>query len=273
LKNLIIRTITGAIFVASIMASAIWSPCIFAVLFFLFSFFGMIEFQRLLRIKSKVISLLPGIIGGLLVYTIIALYSFSMITREYLLLLPAIFIILAGIHVFANRENAMKWIATDLSGIVYVVIPLALLNVIMNPELIPGYHTPWIILGMFIILWTHDTFAYLCGSLFGKHPLYKAISPKKSWEGSIGGFGFAIIAAYILSIFSPHLDVIHWIIIALIITVFGTIGDLTESLLKRKAGVKDSGKILPGHGGILDRFDSLLFISPLVLIFILLCSI
>ena len=162
-----------------------------------YSFFGMIEFQRLLRPESKIISLLPGIIGGLLVYTIIALYSFSVITREYLLLLPTIFIILAGIHVFVNRENALKWIATDLSGLVYVVIPLALLNVIMNPELIPGYHTPWIILGMFIILWTHDTFAYLCGSLFGKHPLYKAISPKKSWEGSIGGFGFAIIAAYI----------------------------------------------------------------------------
>ncbi len=108
--------------------------------------------------------------------------------------------------------------------------------------------------------------------MFGHHPLNKEISPKKTWEGSIGGFGFAIIAAYIISVFSPELETWHWIIIALIVTVFGTIGDLAESLLKRRAGVKDSGNLLPGHGGILDRFDSVFFVSPLVYIFILLCS-
>ena len=123
---------------------------------------------------------------------------------------------------------------------------------------------------MFTILWTHDTFAYLTGSMFGKHPLYRRISPKKTWEGSIGGFGFAIIAAYVISIFAPVLSMWQWMCFAVIITVIGTVGDLAESWLKRKAGVKDSGTILPGHGGVLDRFDSVLLVSPIIYLLILL---
>jgi len=159
--------------------------------------------------------------------------------------------------------------AVDIAGIAFVVLPLALLNILLNPFGIPDYHTAWFVLGMFVILWTHDTFAYLCGSLFGKHPLYRKISPKKTWEGSIGGFGFALVSAYIISIFLPELELWQWLAIAFVIAVFGTIGDLIESLLKRRASVKDSGKLLPGHGGILDRFDSVLFVSPIVLVIIL----
>ena len=158
----------------------------------------------------------------------------------------------------------------DLAAVFILVLPLALLNLYLNPMLIPAFHTPWYVLGLFLILWTHDTFAYLSGIMFGKHPLAPKVSPKKSVEGSIGGLGFAIVAAYIISIFSPELNLWLWLIIALIIAFFGTLGDLAESLLKRKAGVKDSGGFFPGHGGILDRFDSIFFVSPIVLILILL---
>ncbi len=274
-KNLIIRTITGAVFVAAIMASAIWSPTAFSLLFLLMTILGLAEFQRLVIPDAKFIDALPGWLTGFIVYTFIALYANPTALKtdaRFLWLILPVIMISASVNVFSGKEKAIRRIAADLSGLAFVVIPLAMLNLLLNPLIIPGYHTAWLVLGMFIILWTHDTFAYLSGSLFGKHPLYKAISPKKSWEGSIGGFGFAIIAAYIISIFSPELDVWQWMVIALIITVFGTIGDLAESLLKRKAGVKDSGRLLPGHGGILDRVDSILFVSPIVFVFILLCS-
>lgn len=273
MKNLIIRTITGAGFVASILASAIWSPEAFVGLFLMVAILGLIEFQRLIQPTKSITTIMPGLLTGIAIYLIISLYAFSIVPAGFLWLILPLSMIFSSVHIFTNSKDALKWIATDISGIAYIVVPLALLNLLLNPEHIPEYHSPWFVVGTLIILWTHDTFAYLCGSMFGKHPLYKAISPKKSWEGSIGGFGFALIAAYVISIYSPQLDTWHWIMIAFIVTVFGTIGDLTESLLKRKAGVKDSGKILPGHGGILDRFDSLFFIAPIVLVFILLCGI
>jgi phosphatidate cytidylyltransferase len=271
LKNLIIRTITGAFYVAAIITSAIWSPLAFAILFLLMAVLGMMEFQRLLSANKRVNSTLPGLLAGLLIYSLVALHAMACIEAGMLWLIFPLITILAGIHLFTDKEAAIRHLAIDISGIVMVVLPLALLNLLLDPWMIPGYHTPWFVLGMFVILWTHDTFAYLTGSMFGKHPLYKSISPKKSWEGSIGGFGFAIIAAYIISVFSPELQLWQWMVIVLIVAVFGTIGDLAESLLKRSANVKDSGKLLPGHGGILDRVDSVLFIAPMVFVFILLC--
>ena len=272
MKNLIIRTITGGIFVTAIMASAIWSPLVFAGLFLIVTAYGVWEFQRLVKKDIDLVSALPVLISGILIYFIITLYALSYIDVDYLWLILAVAVVHSSVMVFAGRREALTRMASDISSIAYVVMPLAILNLFLNPQAIPGYHTPWFLLGMFVILWTHDTFAYLTGSMFGHHPLNKEISPKKTWEGSIGGFGFAIIAAYIISVFSPELETWHWIIIALIVTVFGTIGDLAESLLKRRAGVKDSGNLLPGHGGILDRFDSVFFVSPLVYVLILLCS-
>lgn len=233
----------------------------------------MDELQKLAVKNSTFKDRLPGILASFVIYIIIGLYALSYIGGGWLWLVFPILLILFAIHVFNQRIPPISLIAADLGGITFVTLPMSMLNLMLNPEMIPGYHTAWFVLGMFMILWAHDTFAYLTGSIFGKHPLYKSISPKKTWEGSIGGFGFSIIAAYIISIFAPELEMWKWISIAIIITVFGTIGDLAESLLKRNAGVKDSGKLLPGHGGILDRFDSLLFVAPLVYVFILLCNI
>lgn len=207
--------------------------------------------------------------SGLIIYAIIAYFALGWLDPIHLWLILPVITIHASLLVFTLKEIVLRRIAGDIAGILFIVMPLALLNLFLNPEGIPEYHTAWFVLGMFLILWTHDTFAYLTGSFFGKHPLYAAISPKKTWEGSIGGFGFSLITAYIISIFSPELNLSQWFLIAFTIAVFGTIGDLTESLLKRRANVKDSGKLLPGHGGMLDRFDSLLFVSPIVLVIIL----
>lgn len=228
------------------------------------------EFQRLSVKGISFLRALPGLIAGFAVYSLFALYALSYTQGLTLWIVIPVITLLASVHVLVSRQHSLDLILGDIGGIIFVVTPLALLNFYLNPTVIPGFHTPWLLLGMFAILWTHDTFAYLTGSLFGKHPLYKSISPKKSWEGSIGGFGFAIVAAYILSIFSPVLGLWHWVAIAIIVTVFGTLGDLAESRLKRRAGVKDSGHLLPGHGGLLDRFDSVLLVSPIVYLLILL---
>lgn len=270
MKNLIVRTITGAVFTATIVLSAIYSPILFAVFFLFMAAASQYEFQRLLHKQISIQIALPGIISGMMTYIIIALYSLTIIDAKALLLFFLVLALLVLYRFIGGRKNNPKLLRTELLGIVMLVFPLALLNTFLNPQLIPEYHTPWYVLGMFMILWAHDTFAYLTGSLFGRHPLAKKVSPKKSIEGSIGGFGFALITAYIISIYSPELNQWLWIAIALIVVVFGTLGDLAESLLKRKAGVKDSGTILPGHGGALDRFDSVFFVSPLILILILL---
>ena len=126
------------------------------------------------------------------------------------------------------------------------------------------------ILNVCYLIWTYDTMAYVSGRLTGKHPLWLRVSPKKTWEGSIGGAVFAIILAIILSRFNTALSVPGWIGLAIVVVVFGTLGDLFESWMKRRTGKKDSGSLLPGHGGILDRFDSLLMATPFVSIYLIL---
>ena len=269
MKNLIIRTITGALFVAAIITGAIWSPLAFAALFFVVTAISIWEYQHLLWPGSRVPGLWLPMLSGLIIYALIAYYALGWLEPVHLWLILPVIVVHSSLLVFTVKDIVLRRIAGDFAGIMFIVIPLAVLNLYLNPQGIPEYHTAWFVLGMFLILWTHDTFAYLTGSLFGKQRLYPEISPKKTWEGSIGGFGFSLITAYILSIFSPELGLFHWFLIALIIAVFGTIGDLAESLLKRRANVKDSGRLLPGHGGILDRFDSLLFVSPIVLVIIL----
>jgi phosphatidate cytidylyltransferase len=123
---------------------------------------------------------------------------------------------------------------------------------------------PQRVLGMIFFIWINDTGAYLVGSFIGKHKLYEKISPNKTWEGTLGGAVLAMGLSYVVYLIFPQLAYIHWFIISIIVSVFGTFGDLVESMLKRMAGVKDSGKLMPGHGGVLDRFDSLFFATPFV---------
>lgn len=272
MKNLITRTITGAIFIAAIIFSAIYSTIVFGIIFLFIALIGMQEFQRLTRNDNKTADRLPSLVSAIVIYSLITLYAHGLIAVSMLWMILPVILVMVSVLLIARGLNSIEYMAADSLGIIFVVIPLALLNLFLNPMAVPGYGTPWLLLGMFGILWTHDTFAYLTGSMFGKHPLYKSISPKKSIEGSIGGLGFAIVAAYIFSLFSPLQDQWYWISVAIIVSIFGTLGDLTESLLKRKAGVKDSGTLLPGHGGVLDRFDSILFVSPIVYILILLTN-
>jgi phosphatidate cytidylyltransferase len=272
LKNLIIRTITGAVFVASIMACALFSPLAFAALFMLIALVALVEYVKLASPQQGLPGMMVTLGTGLAVYLLVSLYALTSLAAANLWLILPLMVAFTVFHVLSGKNAALDSLAAGISGIVLLILPLALLNFFLNPFMIPGHHTYWFVLGIFIILWTHDTFAYLSGSLFGKHPLWPSVSPKKSVEGSIGGLGFAIVAAYIISLFSPELNTLKWMAVVLIVAVFGTIGDLAESLLKRRAGMKDSGSILPGHGGMLDRIDSLLLAVPVLYVFILLTA-
>lgn len=162
-------------------------------------------------------------------------------------------------------------------GQMYVALPFALLPALVfvgDPAHPMEIHYRWIFpLSVFIFLWTSDTGAYCFGSLFGKHRLFERISPKKSWEGSIGGAFTSLLAAYIISLWDSSLTLPQWLGFSLVVVIFGTWGDLVESLLKRQLGLKDSGNILPGHGGLLDRFDSSLLAIPASLVYLYTLSI
>jgi len=160
------------------------------------------------------------------------------------------------------------------AGVVYVAIPFGLLNFIeLHSKGEEAGFYPWILVGIFLIIWMYDSMAYSFGSLLGKHKICERISPLKSWEGLVGGAIFALAMGYGNSLWIKEINVVNWLVIAVLIVIFGTSSDFFESKLKREAGVKDSGSILPGHGGLLDRFDTLLFAIPVIFVWLQLIKI
>ena len=174
-------------------------------------------------------------------------------------------------ELYLKKENPIgNWAYAMLSQL-YVALPFALLNVLAfqnSPETSSVTYNPILPLSIFVFIWLSDTGAYCVGSLIGKHRLFERISPKKSWEGSIGGAVFSIASSFVFARFFPFMSMWQWAGLAVIVVIFGTWGDLTESLMKRQLGIKDSGNILPGHGGMLDRFDSALMAIPAAVVYL-----
>jgi len=176
------------------------------------------------------------------------------------------------LELYRRKQYPFQNIALTLTGIIYIVIPVMVMIKIalgFTPGDDDTYHGE-VIMGCIFILWALDTGAYMIGSWIGKNRLFERISPKKSWEGFFGGLIVALFAAWLVSVWFPDLTLTEWMIVAIIISVTGTLGDLVESMLKRSLGVKDSGTIFPGHGGILDRFDALLISIPFVFFYLVL---
>ena len=272
MKNLITRTITGAFFVAIIIGSMILHPLSFAAVIFVIMVVGLKEFYKMVEQSKVHPQKALGYIAGSVVYLIPVLASQGMISPKHLAFLPGLVFIFFITELFRKKQHAIHNVAFSIFGVAYISIPLATLSMLLSP-LAAGDPPTWhILFALFIISWSNDTFAYLTGIWLGKHKLFERISPKKTWEGTIGGTLFALLAAYILAEFFYELTILQWMGGALVIVVSGTFGDLSESMLKRKFEVKDSGNFFPGHGGVLDRFDSVLFSAPAFFCYLILLN-
>lgn len=280
MSNLALRSITGLLFVATIILCISWNQYSTALLFLIFSTLGTVEFYQILNKKELSNNTKYGPFVNIVVYCLLTLAFLGIIDYRFLFLIVPIMLILVVQELFMQDTIPYQNISSTLFGILYITLPFAALNYIsFNEEFYAkiGLSNNWSLLtGFFIILWTSDSMAYLVGRKFGKHKLFPRVSPGKTWEGLAGGVIFAIIAGYIYSIVTKDVQAdatinttLHWIIMAVIISVFGVLGDLSESLLKRSGGVKDSGTLLPGHGGVLDRFDGIFFSSPIILTYLL----
>lgn len=263
-SNFLQRTFTGIAIVMIIMASIVAGPYFFFLLCLLINVLGITEFYRLFHALVK----LPGnliamLLSVTLFFTLITIITGFCDWRILLLnIFPGAAIFIAELYL--PGENPFQRIAILFFGILYISVPLLLLLSLPFVPLTENSYHPFIIAGYFVLLWTNDTSAYLFGTKFGRHPLFKRISPGKTWEGSIGGGLSCLLTAFMISVFSTELSLTDWMTIAVIVIIMGTFGDLVKSLLKRSLNIKDSGYILPGHGGILDRFDSLIGSVPFV---------
>lgn len=277
MKNFIIRALTGIAIVAVQVLCTYLSPISLAALFLLLTALAVNEFLGLLIKKGKVRIGRPLIVAGSC-YLFFAVWLNCLTEASLLaLFLPyLLFIIFCCVRELYNDEgNPIVNLGAIMLSQLYVALPLSLINLLAFSDCylydcsIKYYVFP---LAMYVFLWLNDTGAYLCGSLLGKHKLFPRISPKKSWEGSIGGAIVAMASAVAVAHFFPVLNMWQWVGMALVVVVAGTYGDLTESMIKRSLDVKDSGRMLPGHGGILDRLDSMLFAIPASVIYLYVLS-
>ncbi len=265
-SNLTQRLI-AAIFGAIVMISGIcYHEWAYFSVFFLISMLSLLEFYKLVGIDGLVPLKSFGTVLGLFIYTLSFLIEKgSLSTKYYFALFPAIACIYLITLYKKNAKKPFTNIAFTLLGVIYVAVPFSLLHV---ATFINGYYQYTTILGFLLILWASDTGAYFAGVKFGKRKLFERVSPKKSWEGSAGGAVLAAAMAFVLSYYFKDISLNRWLAFAGIIVVGGTYGDLIESMLKRSIDIKDSGSIIPGHGGFLDRFDGLLLAAPFIVCFL-----
>ena len=262
------RTITGVVFVILIIGSVILSQWIFAGLFFLVALGGLFEFLRISRALGGNISKLTLFLSAIFVYALIVAVAFGYANSDILIYGLLIFPLITTVELFRSSNSPISNVSHAIAGLLWIVMPLALLNGFFNPNPGAAWSQSGALLGFFLILWIYDSGAYIAGSMFGKHKMMERISPKKSWEGFAGGALLGFLTAFLVSASFTEFSLGQWMIIALMIIIFGTLGDFIESMLKRSAGIKDSGSILPGHGGLLDRFDAVLIAAPIVFLLI-----
>jgi phosphatidate cytidylyltransferase len=268
------RFITSVFFSIVMLGGVTWGKYTFAILFSLIALLCLWEFleaglkeegrpKYLLRIIGTAFGLLPFI--GLLAVQLgaISMSQLAPATALFPLLLFIVFLI-----ALSSTENApFQTTGQIFTALVYIGLPFILLGLIAF-DAQGGYRTG-LVLGLVLLTWTNDTWAYLIGSRFGKTPLLPRVSPKKTWEGTLGGGLASVLMGLAIAQFTPGISILHWVVLAFLVFVFGTLGDLVESMFKRSRQIKDSGHLLPGHGGLLDRFDGFIFHLPFTAAYVL----
>ena len=277
MNNFIVRTITGILFVAVVVCSFL-RPQAMVLLFALITGLTIWEFTGLVNERENVtVNRLISTVAGVYFFFAVAGFSSDLTPSAVFIpyLVSIIYLMVAELYL-KNEDPIHDWAYTMMAQL-YIALPFSLLNTLafhLTPQGLVTYDAV-LPLSVFVFLWMNDTGAYLCGSLLGKHKLFPRISPGKSWEGSIGG-GILVIAVAVLVWYLTEqyqlnqlgLSALEWAGLGLTVVIFGTWGDLVESLFKRTLGIKDSGNILPGHGGMLDRFDSSLLAIPAAVVYL-----
>lgn len=269
MSELLKRTLSAGVILVVILGSVLFSPWIFSVLMLFVVSVGTFEMFRLQSITSKSL-LIFGEIISVSFFAITSLVGLGVLSQKFLMI-DLLFFFLPFLLALFSKNIDFKHVSSYLFGsLIYLTIPCSMMVFMYRQDLFGEIAGTPILLLVFGLIWSNDVFAYLTGRLLGKHKLFPRISPGKTIEGSLGGLVFTVLAICILSHYVSWLSLPVAIGLAIISVVFGTLGDLCESMLKRQAGVKDSGNLIPGHGGILDRFDSILFSVPFIFVYLLL---
>ena len=269
MKELLTRTVSGLVFCLILLSCILFSPYSFASLALLVVAIGSFEMARLQGVTQP-LYIITGVGLVCVAYVVAALAGLGILDSKWLLvdiLIPFLAFLMA---LFSTKYSFKQLSAFVLGAFVLLAFPMSLMVWMYCPELFGDLAGAKVIILTFCSLWVNDVFAYLTGRLLGRHKLFERISPGKTIEGSLGGMIFTLTGILVFSHYCDWLAFNEALGIGLIAVVFGTLGDLCESMLKRQAGVKDSGKLIPGHGGILDRFDSVLFSVPFIFVYLLL---
>lgn len=261
MSNLIQRTLSGAVYVAIVVAAILFSQTAACALFAVFASMAMREYHTLMKSPSGVTAWSIVLLLGLYTDMLIDWAAWAHVLFGLLLIMALC------AELFRKADNPMRNWGNMLISLVMIAMPFSLTTKILHMG--EWEVMRYVLLSVFVCIWANDTGAYCIGSLIGKHKMFPRVSPGKSWEGLAGGFAVSLLAGYIFSLFVTEYALWQWLTIAFTVSLFGTFGDLMESLLKRTIGVKDSGKFLPGHGGVLDRFDSVLLCLPAVYLLLL----
>jgi phosphatidate cytidylyltransferase len=263
LSNLAQRSIVGFIFAVAVIGCALAGPLANGMLFLFFAAVGLYEVYDLLKHQqSNAPRWFKGMSVGVILYMLVFLVQTQSIEPLWFWILPLLIAIIFVAELIKLDHLTLSNLAITIFGWIYVVLPLSLVNVLPT---IQGIYDPVPLIGFFLVLWANDTGAYFVGKYLGKRKLYPEVSPNKTWEGLAGGSVVAIASAIGLFKLTHTLYMQDWIVMAFCVVTFGNLGDLFESHLKRNFGVKDSGHIMPGHGGVMDRFDGLFLALPVFL--------
>lgn len=295
-SKILIRSFSGIAFIIIILGSLIFGSLSFLLLFSILIIVIEIEFFNIVKKMGIKPQVLNTIFISLSLFFMVALNALGVIGPQIMLLLLPLTFLIYIFEIFQKNKHAFTNVAYSMMGIFYVAIPFSLMNYVVfsplsptgtNTQLAISYFSetlnnsiftfgqktisfnPTFLIAFFSLLWLYDTFAYLVGLTLGRTPLVPYVSPRKTWEGFWGGTLAVVLSAFAGNHFFSFMTLTDWLVMAFIIIFFGTFGDLVESLLKRSAHIKDSGKILPGHGGMLDRFDSFLIAAPVFFAYIL----
>ncbi len=254
MREVLRRALTGAVYIILLLSAVFLNSDAFDFLFMTFGLACLYEYKRLVQLKGYHIFIAYLAVWWVFIYLtndkwLVNILMFITITIDIVLLF----------YLFSKKEKHFNTFQKFIIGLFYIGGGCIFLTMIPYKD---DAFAQLLIMGIFILIWVNDSFAYIVGKSIGRTKLYPSISPKKTVEGTLGGFIFAMLAAYVMGLYEPLISPVQWMILAGVIVIAGSLGDLLESKLKRSAGVKDSGAILPGHGGMLDRLDSLVFAAP-----------